>query len=196
MADESPSTPTAPQTQITTTSAPQRRPRRPRAPGAYLRLPIWQRFALAGVIAVVLLVAMVIYVEHNNTNTNPSLNEASEVRANREAEILVKQDQAPRSVPLQVHLRPAAALEGAIHRRMAAQIASGVLGGSLKAARCRATGAPRDGRRAFSCTIVAGQVSYPFLGVVDTTRRQITYCKRDPPPAPSDNVPVSIRCRR
>ena len=38
-------------------------------------------------------------------------------------------------------------------------------------------------------------MTYPFLGVVDPAARRITYCKRDPPPAPSDNVPVSSRCR-
>ena len=69
--------------------------RRERAPGAYLRLALWQRFALAGLIAVVLLVAMVIFIDHNNTNSNPSLNETAEVRANREAEILVGRTRRP-----------------------------------------------------------------------------------------------------
>jgi hypothetical protein len=196
MAEQSPSPPTASHTETPPAPQPRRRPRRPRAPGAYLRLPVWQRFVLAGVIAVVLLVAMVIFVEHNNTNTNRSLNEAAEVKANRDAVILVRQDQAPHSMRLQAHQRPTLALERAIHGRMAAQIATGVIDGPLRAARCRASGAPRDGRSAFSCTIIAGQVTYPFLGVVDTASRQITYCKRDPPPTPSDNVPVSIRCRR
>jgi hypothetical protein len=30
--------------------------------------------------------------------------------------------------------------------------------------------------------------------VVDTSARRITYCKRDPPPVPSQNVPLSPRC--
>jgi hypothetical protein len=168
--------------------------RRQRAPGAYLTLPLWQRFALAGVIAVVLLVAMVIFIDNNNTNSNPSLNEAGEVRANREAEILVKQDQAPHSIRLERGVAPAAALERALHARMAAQVADGVIDGPLRAAKCTATGAASGGRRPFSCTIVVGQVTYPFVGVVDVSARQVTYCKRDPPPAPSDNVPVSARC--
>jgi hypothetical protein len=168
--------------------------RRPRAPGAYLRLPIWQRFALAGLIAAVLLVALVIFVEHNNTNTNPSLNEHAEVRANREAEILVTQDQAPHSVPIRRGAAPAQALERVLHARMAAQIHRGVIDGPLKTARCTPRGAPTGGRHPFSCTIEAGQVDYPYLGVVDASARRITYCKRDPPPTPSDNVPVSARC--
>jgi hypothetical protein len=37
-------------------------------------------------------------------------------------------------------------------------------------------------------------VGYDFLGVVDPKARRLTYCKRDPPPAASDNVRVSRRC--
>jgi hypothetical protein len=168
--------------------------RRERAPGAYLRLALWQRFALVGLIAVVLLVAMVIFIDHNNTNSNPSLNETAEVRANREAEILVRQDQAPHTVRLVSGVAPVAALERVLHARMASQIARGVIDGPLKAAKCSAHGTASGGHRPFSCTIVAGQVTYPFVGVVDASARRITYCKRDPPPTPSDNVPLSARC--
>lgn len=169
--------------------------RPPRAPGAYLRLPVWQRFVLASVIAVALLVAMVIYVDRNNTDSNPSLNEASEVQANREAEVLVEQDQAPHTVQLTAHVAPAIALERTIHARLAAQIAAGAIDGPLKPARCRPTGPPSGGRHPLSCTVVAGEVTYPFLAVADLPAHSLTYCKRDPPPAPSDNVPVSARCR-
>src|SRR5262249_23491430 len=109
MADDSPSTPgPAPAGTRDVSARSARRARPPRAPGAYLRLPLWQRFLLASMIAVVLLVAMVIYVDQNNTNSNPSLNEAAEVRANREAEILVRQDQAPHTAPA-AHLSAAGA---------------------------------------------------------------------------------------
>jgi hypothetical protein len=191
MADDSASTPRSPDAD--TRPRERRRERRPRAPGAYLRLPLWQRFVLASGIAVALLVAMVIYVEHNNTNSNPTLNEAAQVRANREAEILVAQDQAPRT--LRLRGRPAQELEHAIYARIAAQIAAGAIAGPVEPGRCRLAGPSAGGSRAVSCTIVSGDVTYPFVGVVDTATRRITYCKRDPPPAPSDNVPVSRRCR-
>ena len=115
-----------------------RRPRRVRAPGAYLALPLWSRFVLAAVIAVGLVAGMVLFVDRNNTNT--SLNEASEVQANREAEVLVAQDQAPRVVRVAAGVAPAAALERAIHARMAAQVAGGAIAGPLRATRCQPRG--------------------------------------------------------
>jgi uncharacterized iron-regulated membrane protein len=175
---------------------PPRRRRRVRAPGAYLALPLWSRFVLAAAVAVGLLVVMVLFVEANNTNTNPSLNEASEVRANREAELLVAQDQAPHVVSLAAGAAPALALERAVHARMAAQVARGAIEGPLQAARCRLRAPATGAGRRYSCTVVAAGVTYPFLGVVDPRAHRLTYCKRDPPPLPSDNVPVSRRCLR
>jgi hypothetical protein len=150
---------------------------------------------LAAVIAIALAGAMVIYVDHHNTNSNPSLNVASEVRANKESEILVAQDQAPLTLRLQAGVKPARQLEHAIHTRMASQVANGAIPGPLEAARCRPSGAPNGGRHPFSCVIVSDRVTYPFVGVADPATHTLTYCKRDPPPAPTDNVPVSSRCR-
>ncbi|MGO9820591.1 MAG: hypothetical protein ACLPTJ_08065 [Solirubrobacteraceae bacterium] len=175
-------------------SQPQQRPRRRRAPGAYLALPLWARFALTIAVTLALLVPGVIYVNNHNTNSNPSLNEASEVRANREAEILVAEDQAPHSLQLAAGEKPAVAVEHAIRHRIASQISAGAIDGPLQRTSCRASGSRPGGRVAFSCEVVADSVTYPFLGVVDTRVRRVTYCKRDPPPAPTDNVPVSPRC--
>jgi hypothetical protein len=40
----------------------------------------------------------------------------------------------------------------------------------------------------------AADVNYDFLGVVDVPAHRLTYCKRDEPPVPSMNIPVSRRC--
>ncbi len=139
---------------------------------------------------------MVVWVSGHNTNTSPSGNDAAAtLRANREAAILVAQDQAPRTVSFPAGVTSRTALERAIHARLAAQVASGAVSGPVKRALCRATGARSGARRGFSCTIESGSVSYPFLAAVDTAARRITICKRDPPPLPSENVPVSARCR-
>lgn len=197
MAEGSPPTPPLPSPARPSPERPPpgRKPRPPRAPGAYLRLRLWQRFAISILVAVVLLAAMVAFVARHNTNSPTSTNDAAQVQANRDAEILIEQDQAPRSTRLSRGLAPAAALEQAIHAHLAGKIAAGAISGPLKRARCRASGPTAPGRRGFSCSVVAGSVAYPFLGVVDTAARRITFCKRDPPPVPSDNVPVSRRCR-
>jgi hypothetical protein len=160
-----------------------------------LARPLWQRFALSLFVAAVLVVAMVLYVNGHNTNSPTSTNPAAAVQANRDAEILIAQDQAPRSAILARGQSPAAGLERSVHARMAGQVKAGSIDGALHPARCHAVGSRTASRRPFSCSIVAGGVTYPFLGVVDTARRRITYCKRDQPPVASDDIPVSARCR-
>lgn len=172
------------------------RRQRSRAPGAYLNLPLWQRYALALLIAAILLTGMVIWVNGHNTDSGPtSENAASTLRANREAEVLVAQDQAPHSVRLAAGLSARAALERVLHRHVAAAVRDGAIAGPLKSARCHATGARSGARVGYSCTVNSGSVNFPFLAAVDAAARRVTYCKRDPPPVPSETVPVSSRCR-
>jgi hypothetical protein len=171
-------------------------PRRSRAPGAYLNLPLWQRYAVSGVIAVALLAGMVIFVAGHNTDSGPTnINPTATVQANHEAEILVEQDQAPHTVHLPSGRVPVRALESVIHAHVSAQVKEGALSGPLTPARCHPTGAHTATAVGFSCEIDAGSVNYPFLAAVDTAARRVTYCKRDPPPVPSESVPVSSRCR-
>jgi hypothetical protein len=167
----------------------------PRAPGAYLRIPLWQRFALAGLVTVAVLVALVVFVDNNNTDSPKSTNPASDVQANREAEILVAQDQAPHTARLPGGVTPAQAAARVVQANMRRRIARGELAGPLQRTSCRSGGRQTNSRRAFSCTAVAASVSYPFVGVIEQRERRITYCKRDPPPAPSDDVAVSPRCQ-
>lgn len=169
--------------------------RPPRAPGAYLRAPLWKRLALSLFVAAALLVAMVLYVSGHNTNSPTSTNAAAAVAANRDAEILIAQDQAPHTARLPSERSAVTGLGRAVHAQMARQVNNGAIEGPLGQPRCRPVGTQTGSRRAFSCAIDAGGVTYPFLGVVDTARRQITYCKRDQPPVASDNIPVSGRCR-
>lgn len=178
---------------------PQRSPSRrpiigPRAPGAYLPFPLWLRFTLVIVLTAGLLTAGALYVDHHNTNSPPTTNLAAEVQANRDAEILVAQDQVPHVVRLHSGVKAIAGLRLAVHGFMARHIAQGSLEGPLTRTSCKTDGPQGGAHLAFSCLATAGGVGYDFLAVVDTRTRQITYCKRDPPPAASDNVPVSPRC--
>jgi hypothetical protein len=144
-------------------------------------------------IAAGLLVALVLFVSHHNTNSPPITNLAAEVRANQEAEILVSQDQAPHVARLSSGVAPAA-IDHAVRTFMARQIARGAISGPLQHEACVQVGTRAAVRRAFSCVVQAGGVGYQFRGVVDARARRITYCKRDPPAIPSQIVPLSRRC--
>jgi hypothetical protein len=148
-----------------------------------------------GVIAVAALAALVLYVSHHNTDSPPSSNPAASVAANREAEILVSQDQTPHSGHIPAGLTPPVAMTAAVRADLERRITTGNIDGPLQRLRCHGLTTTSSTRLAFSCTALAASVGYQFLGVVNRSTHEITYCKRDPPPAPSDNVPVSPRCR-
>lgn len=171
------------------------RPRRERAPGAYLPLSLGARFTVAFIVAIALLAAMVIYVSGHNTDSSPLIGGTGVQRANVESDTLIAQDQAPRSARLRTGQSPRTAMVEAVRERMVAQIRFGAISGPLGATRCRAAGPETGARRGFDCTADAAGVRYLFAGVVRTDRRQVTYCKRDLPPAGAPAVPVSPRCR-
>jgi hypothetical protein len=136
-------------------------------------------------------------VNANNTDTPTGVqNPASEVEANRQATILVEQDQAPHTVSLARGVAPATALAHAIRSDMDKEIKQQVIAGPVSRSSCSRTS--RGGRipASFSCTVVANGLAYPFVAVVNVRSRVITFCKRDPPPVPSENIPVSSRCTR
>ncbi|MGA2012984.1 MAG: hypothetical protein ABSH51_20935 [Solirubrobacteraceae bacterium] len=153
------------------------------------RLPTWARWVTSFGVAAALLVALVLFVSHQNPAALAPANPAAEVRANREAEILVAQDQAPR-VASAAGVAARAALARAVRADMTARIDGGQISGPLARIVCARAGSAT----AFSCTATAADVNYDYVGVVDPRARRLTYCRRDPPPVPSQNVPVSPRC--
>lgn len=157
---------------------------------ARLAPPVWARWVLSFAVGAIVLVLLVIVVAHSNPNGLSPQNPAAVVRANREAETLVKQDQAPRVTTAAAHASARAALERAVRADMTARLASGQITGPLQRVAC----AHAAGRSAFSCTATAADVNYDYLGVVDDGAHRVTYCRRDPPPVPSENIPVSPRC--
>jgi len=156
-------------------------------------VPLWARWVLALAIAAVLAIALVVYVDHHNTDSLAPENPTAAVRANREAGIVVAQDQAPHVARLGATTTGRAGFSNVIRADMSRRIASGQIGGPLRRVSCRAAGSSA-GRSGFSCTVTAGGFNYAFVGVLGNGSRRVTYCKRDPPPVPSENVPVSRRC--
>lgn len=160
------------------------------------RPPGWRQWVLALGGAAVFIVALIVFVNHQDATANqpaPVIQPAAIAEQNREAQILVGQDQAPHVVRLHDHLPAGRALREAVVAYMRSQVASGAIAGPLMRSGCTPSGSSGS-RVAFHCVVDAGNVNYPFLGVVDFNLRQVTYCKRDAPPVPSMNIPVSRRC--
>ena len=160
-----------------------------------MRPPLWLQWVLSMTVAVVAIFALVRFVQSSSGDETPTESPAGEVAANREAAILVAEDQAPHTVRLPVHTAPAAAVNRAIRADMTKLIGDGSIDGPLQRSSCAPAGRPGKDGQPFSCTVSAADVSYPFVGLVNARARTIVYCKRDPPPVPSQNVPLSPRCR-
>jgi hypothetical protein len=157
------------------------------------QLPLWAKWVLSFAVGAALLVALIIYVDHHNTDSPPSQNLEAQTRANQEAALVVERDQAPHVIRLSHGATPVSGISGAVRTTMSGLISRGIIDGPLQKVRCtRHGGGP--GTPAFSCVATANDVNYDFVGVANVRARQVTYCKRDEPPVPSMNIPVSRRC--
>ncbi len=179
------------------TGSPQRGESSPaRQQGASFRAPLWLRWVLSLAVAAGLVVALILFVQSHSSDSPAPESPAAAAEANRETEILVAQDQSPHTTRLNPGAAPAATLERAIAADMNYLIAHQVLDGPLQSSKCGRTDSRSAIRLAYSCTALADNVNYPFVGVVDVRTRQVTYCKHDPAPIASENVPLSPRCFR
>ena len=159
----------------------------------HLRPPLWARWVLSLGIGLILLLALILFVEHNSNDSQATQNPAAVARANREAAAVEARDQLPHVAAVAPGAGGHAAIAKAVRGTMSGLVNRGIIQGPLGRVSCTQTGA-HDGRRAFRCRAVAGGVNYPFVGVVDSGARRVTYCKRDEPPVPQLNIPVSRRC--
>ena len=145
---------------------------------------MWARIALSLGVVAALVVALIVWVHHETSDT-PSeaqvINPAAIAAENHEARIVVGQDQAPHVVALPATLAPGAALRQAVTSYMRVQIQKGWIDGPLMQSGCSRAGGSAA-RQVWRCTVVAAKVNYPFDGVVEATAGQLTYCKRDLPP--------------
>jgi hypothetical protein len=159
-----------------------------------VRPPLWARWSISLVIAVVAIGALVYFVSHHNGNSLAHISTAAEKQESRQAQIVVGQDQAPRTATIVSGATPQATLVAAVRQELRHRIAQGIIDGQLQSVACRRTG-HKAGRLGFGCTARVGNVRYPFLAVANVSAHRILYCKRDPPPIPSESIPVSKRCR-
>ncbi|MGH2842552.1 MAG: hypothetical protein ACRDKL_03060, partial [Solirubrobacteraceae bacterium] len=114
---------------------------------------------------------------------------------NEQADALMRQLQAPHTVALRPGIAPAHGLERAIASWLGRQISTGQMNGPLTGGRCTVTGGSSAARVALRCTMVTADVNYPFYGVVQPSRRLVTFCQRVTPPVYGmDNFALSRRC--
>jgi hypothetical protein len=156
-------------------------------------VPLWLRWFLSVVVAAVILILVIRFVSHNNTDATAAQSPSAAARANEESTVIVEQDQAPHGVLLRSGETPTAAIERAVRSDISHSVNQGFINGPIEHVGCAAV-KPVGRVLRYHCTVVAANINYPFLGVVDVRTKQITYCKKDPPPVPSENVPVSKRC--
>ncbi len=146
-------------------------------------------------VAVALMIALIAFVNANQADRATADNAQMTAESNREAALLVAQDQRPHVSPLKPGTAPARAIGAAVAADMRRLIGGGTISGPLTRTRCSAAGPSGPRRQPFRCDAVAASVTYPFVGVVDRGAKTITYCKSDPPPVPSEAIPVTPRCR-
>jgi hypothetical protein len=159
--------------------------------------PLWARWLLTILTFAVLTLAAVVFVhDHSEGTSAPTKSEReAEVEANREANVVIEEDQAPHTAQLGAGAATLTALERAISGDAHGRIQAGDLTGPFQSVRCEAKGAAGT-NQAFRCTVHAAGVAYPYLGVLDARTRRLTWCKVDSPPVSgAPEVPVSASCR-
>jgi hypothetical protein len=154
---------------------------------------MWAKFAVSLTVGAIVLVALIIFVSHNNTDSNQTLTPSEQAKVNKEAAVVVAADQAPHVVTLARGESPDTGMARTIRATMSSLVNRGFLDGPLQRVRCARHGG-HAARPAFSCVATAADVNYDFVGVVDVPSRHLTYCRREPPPVPTDKIPVSLAC--
>jgi hypothetical protein len=155
---------------------------------------LWMRYAICLIVAAAAVIGLVAFVDHNNNNSEASGNKKALVQENQEDTVIVGADQAPHTVVLKAGQSVRAGFVAAVGADIHHRLKTGNIQGKVQKIGCHRSGA-RAGRVAYHCVAQVQNVKYPFVGVFTTHTKRITYCKRDPAPVTSENIPVSPRCR-
>jgi hypothetical protein len=154
---------------------------------------LWMRWAISIIVGAAVIVGLVEFIDHNNGNSEAKSSPKALARENQEARVIVGADQAPHSVMLRPGQQVGAAFVAAVRADIRHRLRTGDIEGRLQNIACHRAGA-RAGRTAYRCVAQIQDVKYPFVGVFTTQTKRITYCKRDPAPVASQNIPVSPGC--
>jgi hypothetical protein len=179
-----------------TTQAPSRGPGRSLSPRG--KPPMWAQWVLALGVATILVAALIVWVDHEQATANepaPVVKPSAIAEQNREATVLVGQDQAPHTFRIAGPTASVVAVRDAVDDVMRAEIKTGMISGELQGTSCsRLAPGSTATRSVFRCTAEVGSVNYPFDGVVEPQARRVTVCKHDLSPIPRLQISVSDRC--
>jgi hypothetical protein len=160
----------------------------------WARIPLAIRWGIALVIGLVLIVLLVRFVTHNNGNGEARLSRAGLASEAKQDAIVIGQDQAPTVVHVRSAASARSSLVAGVRADMNHRIDTNNVAGPLQWVRCGRSGA-HGAEIGYHCIAKADDFRYRFLAVVMPSRHTATFCKRDYPPVPSENIPVSSRCR-
>jgi hypothetical protein len=165
----------------------------------YRALPVWLQWVLPFGIAIVAVVALVAFVNHqtNDTPSEAPVNSPNAIVAqNKAADAVMSQEQEPHTAKTVKGATPADSLKIAIAAWLNHQISIGTYGGPLSKQTCTPTAGSTAARVAFYCAMVTANVTYPFYGVVMPASGTITYCQkiRYPPVYGMPRLMLSKRC--
>lgn len=164
----------------------------------YRSLPTWLQWVIPFTVAAAVVVALVLFVNYETDNVPQTAlvsNPKAVKEQNREATILVEQQQAPHHAKLRAGLPAVSGLRHSISVWMNHAISIGAMNGPIRSVSCHPAAGSTSARLVYSCDLKASTaLTYLFDGVVQSSTGAITWCQRVTPPVPSMNVPVSKSC--
>ena len=159
---------------------------------------MWLQWALALAAAAGLVVALVVFVNKENATANmpaPVTKPSAIAAENRQADVIMRQQQAPHHSRLRRGTRPAQALRDAVLAYLSSQIRTGAMNGPITGSSCVAAASSTAARQVLRCNMVTANVTYPFDGVVEPARGLITFCQVVQPPVYGMyHIPISKNC--
>jgi hypothetical protein len=159
----------------------------------WAKIPLAVRWAVSLLVAVALVVLLVRFVDTHGSNALAHVSQKNLNTENRQAEIVVGQEQAPVTTTVPAGTSATQALRTAVRRDMNRQITQATIDGPLQSVTCVVHGGTLQ-RTGYHCLAKANGETYPFLAVVTPKARRAVFCEKIYPPIPSENIPVSARC--